>query len=307
MDRVVFSRFLLYFEEIARQGSVRQAAERLNVSASAVDKQLIRAEEQLGVSLFERLPRGMRLTSAGELLVGRVRGWQKDLGAFRRELSELQGINRGEIRMAVAQEAVFGFLPAALAHFMRSHPRIAAQVTVTQSDQIRQLVIAGGADFGLTFAPQPMPGVEVIADATFVLCAVLPAEDRFARRSSLPLEIFFERPVIIPDTSTHLRDVLDIAAARSKVRLAPLLTTNSLELMRSMVAEGLGFGMICLREGDPLPQSGGLVTLPFPKSTMPKMTLSLIAASDRQQGMVALLARRTFTNFMTGQITAGAD
>lgn len=298
MDRVFFSRFTIYFEEIARQGSVRQAAEKLNVSASAVDKQLIRAEDMLGVALFDRLSRGMRLTSAGEVLIHRLRGWKKDLTSIRREFDELQSDNRGEVRMAVAQEAVYGFLPAALSRFMREHSKIATQVTVAQSDQIRQLVLSGSVDFGLTFAPQPMPGVDVVADSSFTLQAVLPKGDPISRRKTLPLELFFSRPIIVPDISTHLRDVLDIAAARSKVRLAPILTTNSLELARAMVVEGAGFGMVPLHRPQDAPQHDGLVTLPFARGEMPKMVLSLIAPIDRQQGVAAILARRALASFM---------
>ncbi|TWB13433.1 regulatory helix-turn-helix LysR family protein [Rhizobium sp. ERR 1071] len=74
MSRLLFSRFAHYLDEIANHGSIRKAAERLNVSASAINKQLISAEEEFGVALFERLPRGMRLTSAGELLVATGNG-----------------------------------------------------------------------------------------------------------------------------------------------------------------------------------------------------------------------------------------
>ena len=53
-----FSRFTRYFDEVARQSSIRKASEKLNVSASAIDRQILRVEEDLGVALFERLPTG---------------------------------------------------------------------------------------------------------------------------------------------------------------------------------------------------------------------------------------------------------
>ena len=67
-------RFLKYFDETARAGSIRQAAERLHVAPSAVNRRIKDLEAELGVPLFERLPRGMRLTAAGELFVQYVRG-----------------------------------------------------------------------------------------------------------------------------------------------------------------------------------------------------------------------------------------
>jgi len=295
MNRVFLSRFSIYLDEIARQGSVRKAAERLNVSASAIDKQLIRAEEELGVAIFERLPRGMRLTSAGEVLIHRLRGWQKDLGTIRREIGELQGLSRGEVKIAAPHEAVLlGLLPESLAGFLREHPRIALQVTVDAPDRIRQRVLDGQADFGLTFSPQPLPGVTVARDMAFEPRALVPLPDTPSPRRTLPLDQFFARPIIVPDASTHLRDIMDIAAARSKIRLAPVLTTNSLELICAMVRAGVGHGMVATHPKAPLTGPEGLACLPFPRGVMPVMTLSLITATDRTLSVAAILAKRRF-------------
>lgn len=70
-----FSRFAVYFMEVARHGSLRKTAERLHVSASAINLQILQAKEDLGIPLFEQLPGGMRMTAAGELLyTGLLRG-----------------------------------------------------------------------------------------------------------------------------------------------------------------------------------------------------------------------------------------
>ena len=66
-------RHLRYIDEIARCGSIRLAAERLHVAASAVNRRLLDIEDELGTPVFERLPRGMRLTAAGELFIQYVR------------------------------------------------------------------------------------------------------------------------------------------------------------------------------------------------------------------------------------------
>lgn len=299
MERVLFSRFTLYFDEIARCGSIRQAAERLNLSPSAVDKQLIQAEEALGVSLFERRSKGLRLTSAGEILLHRIRQWQKDVAGIQREIEALQGLNRGELRIVAAQEAVGGFLPAAMAAFMRDYPRISTWVSVMESGRIAKAVLEGQADFGLTFSPQPMPGIEVVGDTRFHLHAVLPAGDRLSGQTSVALDQFFGQPVIVPDTTMHLRDVIDIAAARAKIRLAPILTTNSAQLMRRMVGEGVGYGIEALHHADRSAPEDGLVSRPFKRGSMPLMTLSLIAATSRQSPVAAIVARRALATYLT--------
>ena len=70
-------RFLSYVDEVARVGSIRQAADRLHIAPSAVNRRILDIEEELGTPLFERLPRGVRLTAAGELFVAYIRSRPK--------------------------------------------------------------------------------------------------------------------------------------------------------------------------------------------------------------------------------------
>ncbi|WP_258367825.1 LysR family transcriptional regulator, partial [Komagataeibacter oboediens] len=74
-----FSRFLVYFLAVARHRSIRKAAESLHIAGSAINRHILLGEKQLQTPLFERLPSGMRLTAAGELLYGCARRWVKDL------------------------------------------------------------------------------------------------------------------------------------------------------------------------------------------------------------------------------------
>src|SRR5476649_2004153 len=73
------TRFLRYVDAVARAGSIRRAAERLHLASSAVNRRILDLEEELGAPIFERLPRGVRLTAAGELFVAYVRRRLADL------------------------------------------------------------------------------------------------------------------------------------------------------------------------------------------------------------------------------------
>jgi DNA-binding transcriptional LysR family regulator len=298
MSRLLFSRFAHYLDEIANHGSIRKAAEKLNVSASAINKQLISAEEEFGVALFERMPRGMRLTSAGELLVNGYREWNKDLSRIKSEIEELKGLRRGEVKIAVSQETVPDFLPAVIARFTKDHPRIRNAIAVEDSDRVRQLVRDGGADFGLTFSPLPLPGVIVTRSADFHLIAMLPADSGIEQPDSISIGEFFKKPTIVPDTSSHLRDVVDIAAARVDIRFQPVLTTNSLSLMRSMVREGCGYGVTAIASGMVLPHEDGLHYSRIADSGLPPMVLSLIVDPRRSLSMTSIIARRYFEEYL---------
>ncbi|PLF49104.1 LysR family transcriptional regulator, partial [Klebsiella pneumoniae] len=92
-----FSRFAHYFIAVARCGSLRRAAEQLHISASAINRQILQAEEAFGTPLFERLPEGLRMTTAGELLYDNLLRWQKEFRQTRQKFDELQGMKRGSV------------------------------------------------------------------------------------------------------------------------------------------------------------------------------------------------------------------
>lgn len=103
-------RFLHYIDEVARSGSIRQAAERLHVAASAVNRRLIDIEDELGAPIFERLPRGMRLTAAGELFIQYIRERGAALDQVRSAIEDLKGLRRGLVRITASQALAPEFL-----------------------------------------------------------------------------------------------------------------------------------------------------------------------------------------------------
>jgi DNA-binding transcriptional LysR family regulator len=85
-------RIMRYVDEVARTGSIRKAADHLNITASAVNRRIMDLEEELGAQLFERRPRGVRLTAAGEVFVHYLR--EQDGGAERMK-SQIEETSRG--------------------------------------------------------------------------------------------------------------------------------------------------------------------------------------------------------------------
>src|SRR5262245_64600945 len=95
-------RLLQYVAEGARAGSIRKAAERLNVTASAVNRRIMDLEEELDAELFERRPRGVRLTAAGEMFLRYVRAQSADVERMRSQIEDLK-VRRGVVRIACSQ------------------------------------------------------------------------------------------------------------------------------------------------------------------------------------------------------------
>ena len=150
-----FSPLLRYFEEVAVQGSVRRAAERLHIAPSAVTRQVKAFEELLGVPLFERLPRGVRLTSAGELMLASVRRLQREFDAALSQVDALKGLRRGKVRIGVLQTLSERSIPALIGEVRKAYPGISFTVHAGNSGDIAARIAEGELDIGLCWTPAP--------------------------------------------------------------------------------------------------------------------------------------------------------
>ncbi len=144
-----FSRFAHYFIAVARCGSLRRAAEQLHISASAINRQILQAEEAFGTPLFERLPEGLRMTTAGELLYDNLLRWQKEFSQTRQKFDELQGMKRGSVSVGMVQALAEGGFAAALAEIIASWPWLELDLQVADSHTVSQKVRQADLDVGL--------------------------------------------------------------------------------------------------------------------------------------------------------------
>ena len=104
---------LRYFEAVAEDGSIRRASERLHISPSAVNRQILKIEDYFGTPLFERRPDGMRLTDAGQLVLRHSRETLQDFARLRGDIDNLRGIVSGVVTIAT--------LDSLTVHFCRKH------------------------------------------------------------------------------------------------------------------------------------------------------------------------------------------
>src|SRR3984885_6037024 len=128
-------RILDYVDEVARAGSIRKAADRLNVTASAVNRRIADLEEELGTALFDRRPRGGRLTAAGEVFVHYLRGQNGEVERMKSQIEDLKGLRRGTVRIACSQALALDFLPREIAAYRAKFPLVQFDVKVFDHEQ----------------------------------------------------------------------------------------------------------------------------------------------------------------------------
>lgn len=158
---MLHSRKLLYINEIARSGSIRKAAARLNVASSAINRQILALEEEMGAPLFERLPRGLRLTAAGELCIEHIRDVLKNYERLEGRIRSLKMQQAGKVRLVTTVGLAAGPLPEIIARFQSEHPRVFMQLRNDAGTMTVNPVLSGEVDIGLGFnipaRPHPHP------------------------------------------------------------------------------------------------------------------------------------------------------
>jgi DNA-binding transcriptional LysR family regulator len=224
---------------VAQKGSIRAAADALNVAPSAISRQIQKLEQELGAPLFERLARGLRLTSAGEILIHHARASADELERARGAVQDLRGTKRGHAALATVESVAGGFLPRLLAEFWTASPSIAVGITVAGSGRVFQTVAEGEADLALAFAVPVMPKLKQLAACDLRIGAVMSPRHPLARAKSLRFADFVGAAVVLSDTSLTMRPSIEAALHKSSVALVPRGVTNSISVMNLLAADAL--------------------------------------------------------------------
>lgn len=235
---MLHSRLLRYLDEVSRLGSIRKAAARLNVASSAINRQILALENELGAPIFERMPRRLRLTATGEILIAHVRETLKGHQRVEAQIEALKGLARGEVTIATMNGLAAGPLPRFLSSVLDQHPRVHLRVRVLPLDQMSNAVLTGEADLALTYNPANSPGLRVVASHDLALGAVVSPKHPLAKRRYLRLADCAEFPLAIADGSMTIRPAIDMAFTRANLPLHPTIETNSIEFMKKIAGSG---------------------------------------------------------------------
>jgi DNA-binding transcriptional LysR family regulator len=228
-------RILRYVDEVARTGSIRKAADHLNVTASAVNRRIADLEDELGMQLFERRPRGVRLTSAGELFVDYLRRQNGDVDRMRSQLEDLKGMRRGTVRIACSQALALDFLPQEIGEFRKRHPLVSFEVKVLDHEQAMAALSTYQVDLVLVFRPPFLANFQPLMTLEQRLVAVMAAKHPLASRRTVRLRDCANYPVALAERSIGGRQLLEEVAARSRLTFQVAAESNSFELLRSLV------------------------------------------------------------------------
>ena len=233
---------LRYFAETNRAGSMRQAAERLHVAASAVNRQIIKLEDQLQCKLFDRLSEGVRLTAAGEVLYHHVLRLERDLDQVISQIDDLRGLRRGHVAIVCEDGISRDFVPKVLVGFHREFPRVTFSVEIASARAILDQISDGTADIGIAMSPPTRSDVAVEAKAEIPLGLITAMDNPLARQTSLRLRDLASEPMINGKMGMGGgTDFLSLISGASKPN--GFIETNASDFITNLVKAGLGAGI----------------------------------------------------------------
>jgi len=233
---------LRYFDQVARQGSIRRAAEALHVASSAVNRQILKLEAEIGAQLFERLRSGVRLTPAGEVLLRHARETLSDFERSRLEIAGLAGTVTGHVRIVCLESLLLRFMPQVVAELAAAHPQLTLTVVGIDPGDASDELRSGRNDFGVLFMDRRIHGVDAQTSFVTSIGAVMRPDHPLASRQSLTFTDCAGYPIVMLYDRWLLDLTMATEFAESGEKLVPRVISNSIDFMRQVIEMGLGIG-----------------------------------------------------------------
>jgi DNA-binding transcriptional LysR family regulator len=232
------------FVAVAELGSFRAAADELSISAPALSRRVDRLERVLGTRLLERTTRRVALTNVGRIFLEHARAALDELEGATLAITELAEQRVGLVTVGCVPSAVYYFLPEVLKAFSRKYPRIRVRIIDEGANEVLASVVDGRADFGLNFIGSQTPGIEFSAlyRETFVLA--VRRDSPFAKRKSINWSEIGELPFISVARTSGNRLLLDVALAKSGIRVNSQYEVSHVSTLLGLVEAGLGVAAI---------------------------------------------------------------
>lgn len=288
---------LRLFVAVCEEKNLTRAAAREGIAASAVSKRLNDFEVTFGVTLFERLSKGMALTPAGETLLHHARVMMLNIGKITVELAEYaQGV-RGHVRMLANLSAIVQFLPEDLAEFCGAHPLLRMDLQERPSGQVIRGVEDGAAEIGICSGEAETRSLQAFHYRTDNLVVVMRPDHPLAAHDALDFEetLDFDHVGLHVASSIFLTTQHAAAQAGRPIRLR--IHVPGFDAVCRMVQANMGIGVIPDRAFSVLGGSMGLRAIPL-RDIWAKRELKIVV---RDAGQLSSTTRLVFDHLCAAE------
>lgn len=287
---------------IADTGSFTAAGHKLHVSQSAISRQILLLEDELGEPIFLRIGRKIRITPAGEALLQLSHRVFQDLKDTVAGIGDSRESLQGTLRLGGGMTVCLYLFPALLTELRRAHPKLDAKVSVVSGDRCVAQLRAGTLDLGLLTLPLDESDLVSVPLLKEELLVVTDSKHPLARKRKVTPQDLDRQPFVLFEPGSNTRRVVDEFFLAQHLSPRIVMETENVEIIKAMVRSGLGITIIpylavarevagghmfCARiEGHSLIRETGWV---YPKmSRVPRTVQAVIAAFERVRGKLRM-------------------
>ena len=271
---------LRYIDVVAREKSIRKASEKLNITSTALNRRILALEEEVGTPLFERLPSGVRLNTAGELFIQHIRSQMTDLSRVLSQISDLSGVRRGHVIISGGPEILSSFLPGQIAKYRQDFQAVQFDVLRQTPEQSLTALMNFETDMAFIFDSVLPSDLDIVASVSQPLFALVHADHPLAEQQILKLHDCLAWPIISPLSEGGLKTMLEVGRLRTAANLQTVIKTDEPNFISDYIRNenAIGFG----------------IPLSFEENTQIVTGLKSIAIDERDvpPGIVHLVQRK---------------
>lgn len=237
-------KLLRNFLQIAELQSFTKAAAVLHIAQPALSRQVSQLESELGVKLFTRTERGVRLTEAGTMFRQRASGLIDDFQRLRHDVSLLADEPTGELTFGMPPSMHDTITLPLLRAYRERYPRVLLRLVEGLSVTLNEGVHTGKIDLAVVSSSEPRASLThtpLVREALFLIGA---KAKRLRATGSVPVDALSGLPLILTLKPNALRGIVEDAFKRARLDFLPQMETNSIPLMLDLVEEGGGYTVL---------------------------------------------------------------
>ena len=271
---------LRYIDVVAKEKSIRKASEKLNITSTALNRRILALEEEVGTPLFERLPSGVRLNTAGELFIQHIRSQMTDLSRVLSQISDLSGVRRGHVIISGGPEILSSFLPGQIAKYRQDFQAVQFDVLRQTPEQSLTALMNFETDMAFIFDSVLPSDLDIVASVSQPLFALVHKDHPLAKQQILKLQDCLAWPIISPLSEGGLKTMLEVGRLRTAANLQTVIKTDEPNFISDYIRNENAIGFA--------------IPLSFEENTQILTGLKSIAIDERDvpPGIVHLVQRK---------------
>ncbi len=291
-------RHLRYFEAVARHSHVTRAAAELHIAQPALSKQISQLEQELGVALFDRVGRNVRLTEAGEALLPHARAAMTQVEAARAEMAERIGLRRGRASIGTPPTVGTQLLPTVLAAFNKRYPGIELRLHEAGVQTLLDLLETGLTDVAVVTLPVEDEHLTVVPLFTEEMVIAVWKDHPLANRTTVQISDLKDEPWVLSPENYELREATLNACQAAGFAPRVVLDGGETDTLLRFVVAGIGVALVPRLA---VQNTSDLVALPVSDQKLQR-SLGLVWRGDR----AASPAARAMREFLVEELKQGS-